>query len=67
MKKNIVSIIIFLVSLPVYVLLIVIFLYMCIWLIPVETLMKVCRLNTLSDWHEKIDSFFMEQIRKFSN
>jgi hypothetical protein len=67
MKKNIVSIIIFLVSLPVYVLLIVIFLYMCIWLIPVETLMKVCRLNNLSSWAENIDGFFMKQIRKFSN
>ena len=67
MKKTIVSIIIFLVSLPVYVLLIVIFLYMCIWLIPVETLMKVCRLKNLSSWSEKIDGFFMKQIRKFSN
>lgn len=67
MKKTIVSIIIFLVSLPVYVLLIAIFLYMCIWLIPVETLMKVCRLKNLSSWAEKIDGFFMKQIRKFSN
>lgn len=67
MKKTIVSIIIFLVSLPVYVLLILIFLYMCIWLIPVEKLMKVCRINNLSCWAEKIDGFFMKYIRKFAN
>lgn len=65
MKKTIVSIIMFLVSLPVYVLLIAIFIYWCIWFIPIGSLFQVTRINTLSDWFEKIDRFFMQILRKF--
>lgn len=64
MKKTIVPIIMFLVSLPVYVLLIAIFIYWCVWFIPLETLFRVTRINTLSDWFEKIDRFFMQILRK---
>lgn len=67
MKKTIVSIIMFLLSLPVYVLLVVIFAYLCFWIFPTELLLKACKIKNLDKRYEMIDSFFMKQIRKFSN
>ena len=67
MKKTIVSIIMFLVSLPVYVLLVVIFAYLFFWIFPTELLHKACKIKNHDKWFEMIDSFFMKQIRKFSN